>query len=71
MPRFCKLCFGHRDITVYESMWSMAMFHNFGWDELWDMNPWEFDAVISLTSGYLEQQEMLRKQEEANRRAMY
>lgn len=49
----------------------MAMFHNFGWDELWDMNPWEFDAVISLTSGFLEQQEMLRKQEEANRRAMY
>ncbi len=30
--------------------------------EIEDMIPWEFDVMLSLLSGYLEQQEMLRKQ---------
>ena len=68
MPPFCELIFGHRDLTLYENMWSLVHFHHFGWDELFDMLPWEFDSVLSLTAGYVEMQEMQERQNQNARR---
>ena len=63
LPRFCELCFGHRSIEVYEEMWSLVTFHHFAWDDLWEMTPWEYDAIVSLMAGYIETQEMRAKQQ--------
>ena len=40
------------------------MFHNWTWNDIMELIPWEFDSFISLTSGYLEVQEMKRKDAE-------
>ena len=63
LPRFCNLLFSHRNISVYEDFWSLMMFHNWSWNDLMDLIPWEFDSFISLTAGYLEMQEMKAKQQ--------
>lgn len=67
LPTFFDILFGHRDISIYEHLWSMTMFHSFSWNELLDMLPWEFEAILSMTSGYLEKQELDRKQQALNR----
>jgi hypothetical protein len=41
------------------------MFHNWSWSDLGDLIPWEFDSFISLTSGYIETQELQRKHDQA------
>ena len=39
----------------------MTMFHHFSWSELWEMEPWEFDSVLSLTAGYIETEQTREK----------
>lgn len=43
------------------------MFHNFNYDELLNMIPFEYDAICSMVSGYLETQQMKQRQEQLNR----
>ena len=67
LPAFSEILFMHRDLTVIETMWSLTQFHNFSYNELLDMMPWEFEGVVGLVSSYLETQEMKRKQAEMHR----
>ena len=67
LPHFCEILFMHRDLTVIETMWSLTQFHNFSYNELLDMMPWEFEGITALVSNYLETQEMKRKQSEMQR----
>jgi hypothetical protein len=47
-------------------MWSLAAFHHISFEEQENMMPWIWESVCALTAGYLEQQEMQRKQAELN-----
>ena len=49
-------------INYYERIFALKQYHHWSISEIEDMIPWEFDVMLSLLSGYLEQQEMLRKQ---------
>lgn len=64
---FCRLLFSHRDLSVYESLWSLCTFHNFSWADLMDMIPWEFEGILSLMGGYMETQELKHKAAQAKR----
>ena len=67
LPAFSEILFMHRDLTVVETMWCLTQFHNFSYDELLDMMPWEFEGICALVSNHLETQEMKRKQAEMQR----
>ena len=67
LPAFCEMLFMHRALTIIETMWSLTQIHNFSYDELLDMMPWEFEGITALVSNHLETQEMKRKQAEMQR----
>ena len=51
-------------LSYYERIFALKQYHNWSIQEIEDMLPWEFEVMLQLLSNYLEQQEMLRKQQQ-------
>jgi hypothetical protein len=50
-------------IAYYERIFAFQQFHHWSISEIESLMPWEFDAMTSMLSGYLEKVEMQRKQD--------
>ena len=55
----------HRNVNFYNTMWNMVLHHNFSIEGVWDLLPWEFDSLVTLTDQYVELQVMKQKQMKA------
>lgn len=51
-------------LSYYERIFALKQYHNWSIQEIEDMLPWEFEVMLQLLANYLEQQEMLRKQQQ-------
>ena len=55
------------DISIYEQLWSMCQFHSWDYDTLLDMVPFEYQAIISMTAGWVETESLRQRHEQMSR----
>ena len=59
----------HNNLTAYyERIFAFRQYHQWSFEDIEGMLPWELDVMMSLLSNYIEKQELDRKQAELNRR---
>ena len=49
-------------LAYYEKVFALKQYHHWTLSELETMMPWELDVMVSFLNGYLETQELARKQ---------
>ena len=54
-------------MIYYERIFAFKQYHKWEIRDIEDLIPWEFDAMTSLLSNFIEQQELLKKQAQAAR----
>ena len=54
-------------MIYYERIFAFKQYHSWEISDIEDLMPWEFDVMTSLLSNFIEQQEMMKKQQAAAR----
>lgn len=58
----------HTDlVSYYERIFAFRQYHQWSFEDIEDMIPWEYDVYTSLLTNYLEKMELDRKQAMTNR----
>ena len=53
-------------MNYYERIFAFRQYHNWTFDDVENLYPWELDVMMSLLSNYIEKVEMDRKQAASN-----
>ena len=54
-------------MIYYERIFAFKQYHQWEISDIENLMPWEFDVMTSLLSNFIEQQEMMKKQQAAAR----